>query len=164
MLCNYLILYCLIGVLEIYYHDPQNSTKKPYGDYYESSIYPGVIAWAISQGFVIPCFFINSFSTRTTLSVYIQAGIWFVLDAASILGIIYMTVTYCQEYTFYWIINILIFTGCQIIVEMIYTLLVRLLLPQSSKLGKVSGIRGMHDNNALKTEIDAVRKQPVKAY
>ncbi|OMJ74554.1 hypothetical protein SteCoe_26485 [Stentor coeruleus] len=163
-LCNYLILYCLIGVLELYYNDPENMSKKPYGDYYESSIYPGAIAWGITQGVVIPFFILNSIYLRTTISFYIQAAIWFILDAASILGILYMTVTYCQVYTFYWIINILIFTGCQIVLEVVYAGLVRLLLPQSDKLGQLSKIRQIHENNPLGTEVDVVRNQPKRPF
>lgn len=36
-----------------------------------------------------------------------------------------MTVVYCSEYTFYWIINFLIFFGIQLCLELVYAFLAK---------------------------------------
>ncbi|OMJ79031.1 hypothetical protein SteCoe_21014 [Stentor coeruleus] len=128
ILGNFIVLFCLIGVLEVYFNSPEEKSADDYGDYFESSIYSGAAAWAITQGFIIPFFLYNCIIEKSRLGLAIQGTILAICAVASIIGIIYMTVVYCSEYTFYWIINILIFTPIQIVLDTLYALVIRYIL------------------------------------
>ncbi|OMJ75399.1 hypothetical protein SteCoe_25477 [Stentor coeruleus] len=147
ILCNFLVLFCLIGVLEVYFNSPEEKSTDDYGDYFESSIYSGAAAWAITQSFIIPFFLYNCVIEKSKVGFIIQGIIWAICTSASIIGISYMTAVYCNEYTFYWIINILIFTPIQIVLDTLYALLIRYILcrnylkddvnERTSKSGKI---------------------------
>jgi hypothetical protein len=139
---NFLVLFCLIGVLEVYFNSPEEKTTDNYGDYFESSIYSGATAWGITQGFIIPFFLYNCVIDKSRVGLAIQGIVWAICTAASIVGIIYMTAVYCNEFTFYWIINILIFTPIQIVLDTLYALAVRFIICKSNHESDISDKTG----------------------
>jgi hypothetical protein len=165
MLGNFLVLFCLIGILELEFNSPENSTTDDYGDYFESSIHAGAAAWAIAQGFILPFFLYNCVSEKNKVGLIIQGIIWLLCSAASIVGIIYMTAAFCSQYTFYWIINILIFTPIQIVLDCLYAFVVKYLCcrnAQDKEVSEKTDKRSRKEEKVLKTESDRERDQDNK--
>lgn len=121
------MLFCLIGILELEFHSPEEATTDDYGDYFESSIYAGAAAWAITQLFIFPFFLYNCIIEKTRIGLLFQGTIWALCVVASFIGIVYMNIAFCSQYTLYWIINIFIFTPIQILLDGFYALGIKFL-------------------------------------
>lgn len=125
MCINFMVMLCLIGVFEVLFNSPERVTYEKYGEYQEENIHPGAAGWAMTQALVIPFFCLNS-RTDIPLSGRVMQIIFLVmLFILCIIGIIYMTVVFCSEFTFYWIINFLIFFGIQLCLELVYAFLAK---------------------------------------
>ncbi|OMJ67084.1 hypothetical protein SteCoe_35847 [Stentor coeruleus] len=104
-----IILMCLIGILILSFETPLEKTDKKYGTFLSRNVDPGAAAWGLTQIIAFPAFYFafNQFASakKALISKYATIS----LASICFIGIVLMTVFYCKEYTFYWIINYFIF-------------------------------------------------------
>lgn len=136
LLCNFLIIFFLIGVFQMKTLSPYKQSDENYGVYNIRAIYSGLYGWAISQGFIFPFFLYNCTIEKSRVGIIFQGILITMFIGASIYGILYMTLSYYSEYTFYWAVNIVIFIPIQVLIDAGYATAVKLILYRSDHSDK----------------------------
>lgn len=143
ILTNLLLLFALIGFMHNYFAFPLKASYDNYEKFLDYHAEIGAIGFAISQAFILPCFALNTF-------LYVDNKYFWYMNAAraavalpSIGGIIAMSIIYCGQFTYRWLINFVIFCPAQLIfLEGIYAFLFEMCIGEDqSRFKRVSTIK-----------------------
>lgn len=156
LLCNYLILICLIGAFLAIFQSPTKSSSINYGELSPTSLLSGLVSWLVLQVVVIPCFIRNQIIEKYRFGRYTLIAFWSSGIVTSIVGVSLMTSIYCSQYTFDWVVNIFIFIPIQIFTELGYARLSKHLQKAKEGTCKIDKIEWNLDNTKLKAEINKI--------
>ncbi|OMJ70773.1 hypothetical protein SteCoe_31168 [Stentor coeruleus] len=117
---TYIVMLCLIGLISQIFKSPIDDNYSKYKIFTISDIYSGVIGWILTQLFSIPIYFFL-FNDKVSLKcIKIVRIIAIIISFLCVISIIIMTVFYCRQFTFCWIINFFIFMPLQLLLETIF--------------------------------------------
>ncbi|OMJ65735.1 hypothetical protein SteCoe_37705 [Stentor coeruleus] len=143
-----MVFICLIGVLMTIFTTPQEITTDDIENLSIDYIKPGILAWGITQIVAFPIYYcifnkclpvkIVKFAKYTALSLVIVC----------IVGIILMTIFYCKQYTYFWVIDYLMFLPLQMIIEVFFAIIV----------WKRQNIIANHQKNKVAPEVVGLNK------
>ncbi|OMJ65626.1 hypothetical protein SteCoe_37884 [Stentor coeruleus] len=124
LLSVHMLFIFLIGVFFLNFTTPQDKSDNNFGLLSIENIYSGMLAWGITQIIAFPIYYYifnkhvlikkANFAKYTALS----------LSIVCIVGIVAMTILYCKQYTYYWVINYFVFLPVQMIVEILFAVIV----------------------------------------
>ncbi|OMJ71572.1 hypothetical protein SteCoe_30191 [Stentor coeruleus] len=116
---THILLICLIGLLLQIFESPTDNADKKNNGFNINKIFPGIISLGLTQVFSTPIYWFL-FNHKTSVKcVKITRLVSVSLSFVCMIGIILMTIFYCREFTFYWIIDYFIFLPLQLMIEIV---------------------------------------------
>ena len=144
ILTSGLLLLALIGAFHHHWDDTNDDTDNSFDNFYGRQLRRGAAGWALTQAFTIPIFVLNAYLLHLKNAHYITLPICGFFIVGSFIGVIVMTVYYCQGWTEYWISNWLIFFFMDLLtLEIIYSFIMMYFIrPSKYSERKVPGAKG----------------------
>jgi hypothetical protein len=143
MFTNTILLFAMIGFLHNYFAYPLKASYEKYEKFLDYHAEIGAIGFAGCQIYILPCFFLNSFLPINNKYFMIMNIIRLLVLLPSISGIIAMSIIYCGQFTFRWLINFVIFLPAQVFfLEAIYSFFIEICIGEDqSRFKRVSTLK-----------------------
>ena len=143
MIANLILMFALIGFMHNYFAFPLKASYDNYEKFLDYHAEIGAIGFAITQAFVLPCFALNTFLYVDNKYFWIMNAVRAAIALPSMGGIIAMSIIYCGQFTYRWLINCVIFVPAQVIfLEGIYAFLFEMCIGEDqSRFKRVSTIK-----------------------
>ena len=145
MFSNTLLLFALIGFLHNFLAAPLRPSYNAYEAFLNSHVEIGAIAFGVTQVYTIPFYLATTLAPFTNLNFWILNSFRILVTCPSLAGVVWMSINYCGQYTFRWLINFVIFCPMQIVfLEAIYAFLVEIFLKEDR--GRFKSIASIGSN------------------